>query len=110
MKISKKATHIICGFFEIAFAIVAALKIYFVAESINIAKRMDGFYLSHTLCSYSADIILPLLLLAATIIIHVFMTKPPRNEEQIEAKKREQKQKRIDQLQAELDELNKTDR
>ena len=107
MKISKKAINIICIAFEIAFAVVLALEIYSIVEAINESIRLRYQYTTTALYRFAVEIILPGILLIATIVIHILAMKPVRTPEQISAKKQERKQRQIEQLQAELDELRK---
>lgn len=107
MKVPKKVVHVICGIFEAAFAALIALEAYYVAESIRRTSLAGGIYTTASLCSFAVDIILPALLLAATITIHILAIKPACNAEQIEAKHKERKQKRIERLESELETLRK---
>ena len=99
MKVSKKAIHIICGVFECIFSLLELLAIIYVAYCARVGEPLIIILL------FTFLILLPLSLLAATIVIHVLAVKPVRTDEQIAAKRQAQKQKRIEQLQAKLDNL-----
>lgn len=99
MKVSKKAIHIICGVFECIFSLLGSFIITYIATYASASEPLVvNLYLAFL-------ILLPFSLLAATIVIHVLAVKPVRTDEQIAAKRQAQKQKRIEQLQAKLDNL-----
>ena len=107
MKISKRTIHIVCGIFEAVFLTMAILSIYTVGAQIARAHQLHSFYTIESQCYFALDIMLPLALLCATVIIHVLATISSRKHEKAEAKKQERKQKRIERLQSEIENLRK---
>lgn len=100
MKISKKAINAICIVCEVICIGLIALFAYLFHET-------QG-YSAHTVITYMlllavGGFILDLLFLCATVTVHIITMRPGR--EQAAHRKRAQKQKRIEHLQAKLDNL-----
>lgn len=103
MKISKKAIHIFCVVFEFVFIALTILSFYatnlfygFYSNTTHFAEPVNA-----TILVFSIVGALNLVLLAATIILHIIATRSSQSEKQVA------RQNKIDRLQAKIDELRK---
>ncbi len=100
----KKSTiHIICGIFEVVFAIILALALYVLISKSLTYYELGQYFLTESIIQNVIDILLSASLFAGVIVVHRLAIKYCSKGSKRE---RERKQRRIERLQSKIDELN----